>query len=224
MGGSIGGVPSYVGNVTGVPPNLLSLLRASSVAAQKVTTSVITAPLPPWFWDHLAGKELLFFVVTLHHHPALRVVVRGAMPPPPTTSSAPGKKPRSLTAPPVFARILPKDVGGHVDDGETVYKRLKGWTETPRPPSSDTDESDTCKPASASVTLEDGHGSTTYGFPTRVFGPEAPQDELYAEVAAPLVAQFAHRQGGWHLSYFFDDTPQYGPRNRPRNQADTPRE
>ena len=69
-----------------------------------------------------------------------------------------------LVAPPVFARILPKNVGGHRDDGKAVAKRLKSWSE----------EKD-----DARVTLSDGHGETHYTFPTRVFGPDASQEELF---------------------------------------------
>ena len=82
-----------------------------------------------------------------------------------------------LVAPPVFARILPKNVGGHRDDGKAVAKRLKSWSE----------EKD-----DARVTLSDGHGETHYTFPTRVFGPDASQEELFNEVAGPLLEKFLH--------------------------------
>ena len=82
-----------------------------------------------------------------------------------------------LVAPPVFARILPKNVGGHRDDGKAVAKRLKSWSE----------EKD-----DARVTLSDGHGETHYTFPTRVFGPDASQEELFNEVAGPLLQKFLH--------------------------------
>ena len=57
-----------------------------------------------------------------------------------------------LVAPPVFAHILPRNVGGH-RDSKAVAKRLKSWSE----------EKD-----DARVTLSDGHGETHYTFPTRV--------------------------------------------------------
>ena len=82
-----------------------------------------------------------------------------------------------LVAPPVFARILPKNVGGHREDGKAVAKRLKSWSE----------EKD-----DARVTLSDGHGETHYTFPTRVFGPDASQEELFNEVAGPLLERFLH--------------------------------
>lgn len=82
---------------------------------------------------------------------------------------------RDLVAPPVFARILPKNVGGHVDDGVSVYKRLASWSDAAAPGDR------------ARVTLADGHGETHYAFPTRVFGPEASQEDLFREVARPLL-------------------------------------
>ena len=82
-----------------------------------------------------------------------------------------------LVAPPVFARILPKNVGGHRDDGKAVAKRLKSWSE----------EKD-----DARVTLSDGHGETHYTFPTRVFGPDASREDLFNEVAGPLLQKFLH--------------------------------
>jgi hypothetical protein len=91
------------------------------------------------------------------------------MPPKPKRESA------DLVAPPVFARILPKNVGGHVDDGVSVYKRLASWSDAAAPGDR------------ARVTLADGHGETHYAFPKRVFGPEASQEELFRDVARPLL-------------------------------------
>ena len=106
------------------------------------------------------------------------------MPPRTLVKKAAAKKPApaaavrdDLVAPPVFARILPKNVGGHRDDGKAVAKRLKSWSE----------EKD-----DARVTLSDGHGETHYTFPTRVFGPDASQEELFNEVAGPLLERFLH--------------------------------
>ena len=85
-----------------------------------------------------------------------------------------------LVAPPVFARILPENVGGHVDDGASVYKRLASWSDAAVP--SDAKQ--------ARVTLVDGHGETHYAFPKRVFGPSASQEELFREVARPLLRTY----------------------------------
>ena len=88
---------------------------------------------------------------------------------------------RDLVAPPVFARILPENVGGHVDDGASVYKRLASWSDAAEP-NRDAKQ--------ARVTLVDGHGETHYAFPKRVFGPSASQDELFREVARPLLRTY----------------------------------
>ena len=99
----------------------------------------------------------------------------------PATKKKPANAPASaLVAPPVFARILPRNAGGHVDDASDchVVKRLKSWS----PHSTD--------PSDARVTLEDAHGVAHYLFPTAVFGPEATNEEVYRGAAAPLLARF----------------------------------
>ena len=91
------------------------------------------------------------------------------------------RTPRRDLVAPVFARILPENVGGHVDDGASVYKRLASWSDAAEP-NRDAKQ--------ARVTLVDGHGETHYAFPKRVFGPSASQDELFREVARPLLRTY----------------------------------
>lgn len=69
-----------------------------------------------------------------------------------------------------------------MDTGETVYKRLHSWSEEAKTGSK------------ARVTLEDGHGQTNYEFPEKVFGPQASQDELFEQVAQPLLEKFLDEQ------------------------------
>lgn len=72
------------------------------------------------------------------------------------------RKPKELVAPPVFVRILPRNVGGHVEDGNenNVAKRLKEW----RGSNTDGDGTKT-KDNKPCVILSDTHGDTMYGFP-----------------------------------------------------------
>ena len=93
--------------------------------------------------------------------------------------SMPSRRP--LVAPPVFARILPANVGGHVDDdspasSKRVAKRLHSWSGS---------ESSASVPPR--VTLEDDHGPAEYRFFRDVFGPGASQSRVFDAAAAPLL-------------------------------------
>ena len=97
------------------------------------------------------------------------------------------RKPKELVAPPVFVRILPRNVGGHVEDGNknNVAKRLKDW----RGSNTDGDGTKT-KDNKPCVILSDTHGDTMYGFPKDVFGPGATNADIFTNVAAPLLHKF----------------------------------
>lgn len=88
----------------------------------------------------------------------------------------------ALSSSKVYVRIRPevRDGGGHDQDGEPVAKGLEAWDD-------------------ASVTLSTAYmfskGSAKYAFPTRVFGPECTQADVYGSAVGPLVERFAEWQG-----------------------------
>jgi hypothetical protein len=88
----------------------------------------------------------------------------------------------------VYVRIRPHATsGGHAEDGDSVYKRLHGWTES-------------------SVTLKDGHGLSEYTFPTQVLGPDVAQHEAYDAMLPDLVEAFTKHEGQNVLFFAYGQT------------------
>ena len=90
-------------------------------------------------------------------------------------------------APQCFVRIRPlAQEGGHAenpngDAGEGGTK-FGGYTDD-------------------TVNIEDRHGETSYGFPTRVMGPDVTNEEMFETVGRPLVEQFM-APGGYDTLLF----------------------
>lgn len=104
-----------------------------------------------------------------------------------------GGRPGKLEEPAVFARVRPPaESGGHAmpPEGEAHRygegKRYAGHSE-------------------AGVAIADRHGEEVFGFPRRVFGGRASQEEVYRELALPSVGRFT-RGGGHALVFAYGQT------------------
>jgi hypothetical protein len=81
-----------------------------------------------------------------------------------------------------FVRIKPLDAepGG----GTATAKRITGWDA-----------------AAGTIEMETGRGAKVFDYPTATLPPEATQEQVYATIAAPLVAQFCEGTDVDLLSY-----------------------